>query len=1292
MNFWGEPMTELTKSQAGKFQVAFDIGGTFTDFVLLDATNDSVRIHKALTVPSDPAAGAMAGLKELLAAEGVGFADVAEIIHGSTLVTNCIIERKGAPTALLTTKGFRDVIEFGTEQRYDVHDLFLRFPEPLVERAWRLEVTERISAKGDVLTPIDLEEVRALLTQAVAAGIQAVAVVFLHSYRNSVHERAVADFAKTNFPQLHVSISSEVCGEIREYERSITTVANAYAQPLVDPYVCKLEAGLSKLGFRGRLYLVQSSGTLASPEMARRLPIRLLESGPAGGGLAAAHFGRSTGRDDVIAFDMGGTTAKVCLIQNGKPDIAAMMEAARESRFRRGSGLPIRAPVIDMIEIGAGGGSIAQIDETGLLKVGPRSAGAQPGPAAYGRGGTQPTVTDANLLLGYLGSDSFLGGRMKLDEAAAEKAFTPLAQKLGRSVQEAAWSVFALVCENMAGAARVHVVEKGRDPRNFAMVAFGGAGPAHAVRIAKALRVGTVIIPPASGAASAFGFLGAPVAHEAVRSAPAQLLGLNWEEVGGILTELEQEGRNLLSTADVNVGSVTVAREAEARLSGQVHSLRIGIPPGRLDKSSIDAIKESFARAYHQLYSREPFGGEIEIISWRVTCASPAAALKLGSLSGTPKATEARKRRAWFPEINGFTEAMVYSRYHLQPGLRIVGPAIIEESEATTVIPPGDHAEIDAAGNLIITINAATAVAIVPDERAPAHVARKQIDSVDLEMMWSRLVSISEECWLTVIRTAFSLIIGEAQDFACEILDAEAQSLAHSPRAMPVFNITLMSGVNAMLAEYPADTLKPGDILITNDPWYCAGHLFDVAIVTPVFYGGVVVGFLGSVGHVSDIGGTKNKSAAREIFEEGLQIPPMKLYRAGIPNEDVFRFIKSNVRNPEQVIGDIEALVAANALGASRLVEFMDEYRLADLKTLSKLMHERAERAAREAVRAIPDGVYYSTSHFNSGPEKLWIPTKLTVADDSIEVDFEGCPGQLPQGAINCTLSVTKAETLFALKCLLTPGVRATAGCYRPFTIKAPEHSLLNSDRPASVSLRRLTLWYIVGNIFRALGDAIPDQVQAFTALPTLCDLYGRDSDGATFTDHLFLGGGQGGSGKQDGKTGMLWPTAAANTSLEMVESRIPILILEKSIIQDSAGPGRHRGGYGQRVTMRRLNDDGLPVFVNVYPEGNGVSTEGLHGGQKGGWVRAVLSDATSGAKKEYEIPTMVELKSVSESIQLCVGGGAGFGDPRERSHSKLAAEVANGYLTSQGAAAYDLPGSTDTAGTTPVRMPETVL
>ncbi len=1264
---------EILHTSTRRWRVGFDIGGTFTDFILFDRQEGRVHLHKRLTSSDDPSRSAMIGLQELMEQSGARLADVGDIVHGTTLVTNAIIERKGAARlGLLTTQGFRDILEMGTEQRYDIYDLFLRFPDPLAPRDRRLEVPERMDSLGRVVQALDEQAVRAALSRLVADGVDALAVCFLHAYRNPAHERQVAALAAREFPQLAVSLSSEVVAELGEYQRCVTTCANAFVQPLMRTYVRKMQAELAARGFAGAFWLMHSAGGLMSPAAACDFPIRLIESGPAGGGLATAWFGKLAGHKDVISFDMGGTTAKAALIEDGRFEVMPMLEAARVHRFTRGSGLPIKTPVIDMIEIGAGGGSIAAIDELGLLKVGPRSAGSDPGPACYGLGGVEPTVTDACLLLGYYDPGFFLGGTMSLDIEAARTAMRRIAGPLNLGQAQAAWGIHELVVDSMAAAARVYLVEHGKDPRSFSMLAFGGAGPAHAVDVARALGVREVIIPPASGAASALGFLAAPISFEWVRSMPLEFSNLqDPEPINRVLQELEAKGREQIGGAGVAQQDILVERWADMRLVGQMHDIRVALPNGPIGVQQIPALREAFVKAYRTRYTAVPPSARFEAINFRVNCCGPTPVLTVrGALAGGQPA-QARKgeRQAWFGEC--FLPTPVYDRYALRPGDSLSGPCIVEEREATTVLGPLDRVDVDDALNLRIHVGSPTQreVAVAADTPMQEAVRRIESDPIALEIMWSRLVNVVDEMWLTVCRTAFSLVISEAQDFACEILSPEGETLAHSPRAMPVFNLTLPRAVKALLERYPADTLKPGDVLITNDPWLCAGHLFDIAIVTPIFLDGRVVGLLGTVGHVSDIGGTKDALHAREIYEEGLQIPPMKISEAGVFNETLLRLIDKNVRNGEQVIGDLHSFMAANALGGERLVGFMRDYGMRDLRALAHVVQSRSESAMREAIRRLPDGVYESEIWNNPLGTPLRFPVRLTVQGDSIEVDFEGAPPELAQGGLNSTLNYTAAHATYPIKCMLTPGVRGNAGCYRPFTVKAPEGSVLNCSYPASVAIRTRTGWYIAPNVFQALAQAAPSRVQAFTGLPVAANLYGRDAAGQTYSDMLFMGGGQGASDGSDGKSGLLWPTSAANTSIEMIETRTPVLVLEKAYISDSGGAGRNRGGLGQRVRIRKRDDDGLPMLVSVYPEGVGQHPQGLFGGAPGQSAHGWVQDLHGKTLHDCGTGELVTLDRADRVVELVLAGGSGFGPPQERPAARLEHDLAMAWITPEGAA-----------------------
>ncbi|WP_353074155.1 hydantoinase/oxoprolinase family protein [Amycolatopsis carbonis] len=666
-------------------RVGIDIGGTFTDLCVLGEAG-VVAVGKVLTTHREPALAVAEGLAEVFARAGLDFGDVEQLVHGTTLVTNALIERKGARTALLATAGFRDVLEMRREHRYELYDLRLELPEPLVPRHLRFDVPERILADGTVHTGLDEEYVARLGRELDARGIDAVAVCFLHSFTNPAHERRAAEVLARAAPRLRVALSSEVVPEIREFERTSTTVANVYVQDLAERYLADLARRLHELGVGPAPHIMLSHGGIATVETAGRYPIRILESGPAGGALAASAFGVGAGERDLLAFDMGGTTAKLCLVADGAPLVTHEFEVGREYRLLPGSGLPVKVPVTDMIEIGVGGGSIARVNALGLLTVGPDSAGSEPGPVCYGRGGTEPTVTDADLLLGYLDPAYFLGGGMALDVPAAREAVrTKIAEPLGVSVEEAAWGIHTSVNEDMANAARVHAVERGKDPAKLPMYTFGGAGPVHGAGVARALGAPTVVAPPAAGVLSALGFLTAPLAFDFVRSARAAVLDLSWEDVDARFAEMEAEGAALLRESGVDGSDVTHARVAEMRYAGQGYEIRV--PMRATSGTWPDALVADFTDGYRSLYRRSGPPVAVEVLNWRVVSSAPAPEVSLRLKEPASGEAFGGSRPVYF--AGGFVDTVVVDRYRLRPGAQVAGPAIVQERESTVVVPPG---------------------------------------------------------------------------------------------------------------------------------------------------------------------------------------------------------------------------------------------------------------------------------------------------------------------------------------------------------------------------------------------------------------------------------------------------------------------------------------------------------------------------------------------------------------------------------------------------------------------------
>jgi N-methylhydantoinase A len=683
-------------------RIAFDIGGTFTDCVLHDSASGVVHALKQPSTPADPAEGVLAGLDALLARAKAKPEAIGAALHATTIATNAVLERKGAATALITTRGFRDVLIIGRQKRYETYDLYIDKPAPLIRRRHIHEVDERIDAEGEVVLPLDEASVDAAIDAALAGGAQSIAVALLHAYANAAHEQAIAKRLAERAPELPVSLSSDVSPKYREYERTNTTVANAYVRPVVDRYLGRLQEALKRRGFRRELFIMQSNGGLASPGLARRYPVRILESGPAAGVLMASMMGQAAGADHVITFDMGGTTAKLGAVDDGQPAIAASFEVDLV-RSRKGSGLPISVPSVELLEIGAGGGSIASLD-MGLISVGPESAGADPGPICYGRGGTRPTVTDANVVLGYIDPAWFNGGAMALDaKAAAEGIRTRIAEPLGLSVGEAAWGVHLVANGNMEHAMRLVSVERGRDPRKYALVAFGGAGPLHAARLARAIGIPRVIVPTAAGVGSAVGLLRAEPRIDVSATRVLRLQPGAEAAIAELYGQLEARAKAELALLGDDLGEVRWSRYAYMRFAGQGFELYVDLPDGPIGADYAARAAGAFHDAYERKHRYRDDAAGVEAVDWALVASLPRAGDGRWSFAAAAE-RPAGRRRAWFPEAGGYVEVPVLSRAALAAAGELKGPGIVEDADSSTVVLPGDRAGIDPQGHVVIEI------------------------------------------------------------------------------------------------------------------------------------------------------------------------------------------------------------------------------------------------------------------------------------------------------------------------------------------------------------------------------------------------------------------------------------------------------------------------------------------------------------------------------------------------------------------------------------------------------------
>jgi N-methylhydantoinase A len=687
---------------AKQIKLAADIGGTFTDIVLESGAKR--WSGKVLTTTAAPELGVIEGILLVLEQSGLKPGDVGVFIHGTTLATNALIERKGARTAFITTEGFRDILEQGYEKRFDHYDLMIERPQPLAPRTLRFTLRERLSADGEVLIPLDESQVDALAARIIAEDAKAVAVGFLHAYAHDAHERRVRELLQRRLPKdVTICISSEVAPEIREYERFSTTVANAYVRPLMAGYLHRLRDQLKDMGLKAPLFLMMSGGGLTTLETAARFPIRLVESGPAGGAILASQIAGECALKEVLSFDMGGTTAKICLLKDGEPERARKFEIARAYRDMKGSGTPVRIPVIEMVEIGAGGGSIARVDRLGRITVGPDSAGSTPGPVCYGRGGTEPAVTDANLALGKIDPAYFAGGKIALDEKSARQALQKnVGDKLSLKDFWPAAGVTEIVEENMANAARVHAIELGRDIAACTMIAFGGGAPLHACRLAEKVGVTTVIVPKGAGVGSAIGFLRAPVAYEITRSAVTSLETFDAERVNRLLDSMTRDARVVVEPALAGA-KASVQIIADCRYVGQGHEIRVSVPVRKLGDADGKRLKAAFEKTYEQVYGLRIPNQEVEAITWSVTASSKTEMPKRAAKAARRSAPQPRSRRTIYdPALGKQVNAPVYWRFDMKPGASIKGPAIIAEDETSTIVGARFSATINSLGYIVM--------------------------------------------------------------------------------------------------------------------------------------------------------------------------------------------------------------------------------------------------------------------------------------------------------------------------------------------------------------------------------------------------------------------------------------------------------------------------------------------------------------------------------------------------------------------------------------------------------------
>ncbi len=1162
-------------------RLAVDIGGTFTDVVLeRDGAHHGVKV---LTTPGNPADGFMSGIRQVMAETGAKADQVSLIIHGTTLATNALIERNGAKTALIVTEGHRDSLEMAYENRFDQYDINAERRPPLAPRELRLPVTERVDFLGEVLTPLDDDSVEALVPALRDADVQSVAIGLLHSYANPSHEQRVAEILRARLPDLWITLSSEVCPEIREYERQSTACANAYVQPLMARYLEDVQARLAESGFACPCLMMTSGGNLVTIPTAQQFPVRLVESGPAGGAILAAHIARSLNEPRVLSFDMGGTTAKICLIDDGEPMLSRSFEVDRAHRFMKGSGMPVKIPVVEMVEIGAGGGSIAGVDALNRIQVGPHSAGAEPGPACYGQGGARPTVTDANLAMGRIDAHGFAGGTMTLDDEAARAALLAhVGKPMDLDAIAAAEGVIEIVDENMASATRVHAVERGTEVAGRAMIAFGGAAPLHAARLAEKLGIDRVIVPANAGVGSAVGMLLAPIAYEVVRSRYMRLSDFD----AGVVNELFSDMRGE-AVAVVRMGAAEAelreARFAYARYVGQGHEIKVALPEWEFAPGADESIRAAFERDYERQYGRTVPGLDIEVLTWSATVSAslPDISEKIAETTNTVASADGA-RNIRFPGVGGAISAALYQRPALGPGCRLEGPAAIGEDQTTTIVPGGFAVGVNGRGDLVLERDAAGAR---PTAGATASGIRDQV-------IWDRLIAIVEEQAQALIRTAFSTTVREAGDLSAGVFDLSGRMLAQAVTGTPGHVNAMAASVNFFLEKYPAETMEEGDVYLTNDPWMGTGHLYDFTVVTPAFRGGEPVALFASTVHVVDIGGAGFGPDAGQVYEEGLCIPILPLFKRGEANETVLEIVRANVREPVQVVGDLYSLAACNAVGARRLVSLMDEFGLNDVEGIGDRIIETSRAAMIREIAKLPAGVYENEMTVDGYDRPVTYRARLEIKPDAIEVSFDGTTEMSSYG-INSPLTYTQAYTSFGIRCVVGNMIPNNTGSLGVIRVTAPEGSILNAPRPAAVNIRHVTGQMLPDVVLGCLEKAKPGIAPAEGASslwnPMLSGGRGITGehdygDARPFSVTIFHSGGTGARPGKDGLSATAFPSGVRNTPVEITESISPLIFRRKEYRPDSGGAGEYRGGDGQVIEIAHAEGAPFAIFaVTVF-------------------------------------------------------------------------------------------------------------
>ena len=1248
-----------------RFRIGIDTGGTFTDVVAVDAATGAIVTTKTPSTPHDPSLAVLEGLRKVCRLAGAAASEVAAVCHGTTVATNALLEERFEDLGLLTTAGFRHILEIARQsvpQGYG-NSYFWVKPDRIVPVHRVREVPERLSHTGEVLRELDEATAREVARWCRQQGLTSIGVSFLHAYANPAHEQRMRAALEAEHPGAHVSISSEVWPEYREYERTMTTLVDAFAKVRVAGYVASIRARLdAELGAATPFYVMKSNGGVISAREVVRLPITTILSGPAAGALGAAFLGAAAGFDRILSMDAGGTSTDVCLVERGAPALTADGAVGR---------FPVKVPMIDLVTVGTGGGSIAARAPDGGLKVGPASAGADPGPMCYGRGGTRPTVTDAQLVLGRI-PPRLLGGEVPLAPDLAHKGVEALAAELGLSPERTAEGILEIAAWNQANAIQQMSVKRGLDPRDYTLVAFGGSGPLLAGRLVDLLGLRAALIPASPGTVSAFGLLVVDLKNDYVQTCVQRHDRLDHALVEGHLARLEAGAREALEREGIPEASRRFVRLADLRYFGQAWEVTVELPPGPVDATLAAETLERFHAAHEQRYGysyREATGRQgVEWVNLRVVGMglvdrpSPRA---LPEGDGRSERARSGTRAVVF---DGRTlDCAIYDRARLQPGDRLGGPAIVEEFGSTTVVYPGQRVEVDRFANMVLT-----------RAGGPPPAAERlagEADPIVLQIVQGTLASVEAEVEAAIERTARSPMIREARDFRAGIHDRQCRKLtgrSYSALVQPVAR------------DFPPETMRPGDVYFHNDVYESEGgigHLPDLCVTVPVFHDGRVAAFVQAFGHHDDIGGAvpgSMPSHATSVHQEGLMVPPVKLYDAGRPNADVIRILVRNSRLPDSLRGDLDSEVAACRLGAARLAELFGRYGAAQVEAcFAAILARTTETFRRECLARIPDGTYTwedYAEHDGVDPPRLHTQRlTLTKTASGLVLDFTGTSPQA-KGPINHAGNY--AGGVF-LKKWLAPILRNLAdtpermaeldvneGVVPLMELRfPPPGTLLTPVFPAPTNARTFVILRLLGVLAGALAKATGGRMPADQETIRYTGFHGVDAHGEFYLMREVLGGGSGGRYYADGSDAVHVVPDSKNLPVEFTETRFPLRVERLALAPDSGGAGLRRGGLGYLKEFRTLRDG---YFLSVADRSI-LACWGLRGGRAGAPFRVTVDP---GGPRERVLPGLVDDEPIPAGtlVRVETTGGGGWGDPLEREPSLVLLDVVQGKVSERAA------------------------